>query len=112
MPDEQPERRRMTYSPPPAGGLSGAAGAAARASEDRYRPEHDRKVVRRHARFFPVTCPHHADPTPVLYPFNACIVPASCPEGRLDACPFHVRKALGGMPGYRPIPCPCLEAVF
>ena len=106
MLDEQSERRWMTHSTPPAGGLRSAAGAAARVSGDRRCPEHARKVARRHARFIPVTYPFYAHSKPALYPFHACNILASCPHGWPDSCPFHVWKMPGGMP----VPCPCLEA--
>ena len=111
MPNEQPERRRMIHSTPSAGGLRGAAGAAAWVSGDRRCPEHTRKLARRRARFIPITYPLHAHSKPALYPFHACNILVSCPQRWPDFCPFHVRKLPGGMPGHMPVPCPCLEAV-
>jgi hypothetical protein len=79
MPEDQPERRQLTHSRPPAGGLRGAAGANARASGDRHCPQHTRYV--------PVPCPLHGRPMP----------------GNVrKVARIHARHIPGGVPAPRP----------
>jgi hypothetical protein len=107
MPSDRPERRRVTHSPPVAGGLRDGTWAVASASGDGYCPPYARSMPGRVPGDMLVTYPLHAHGMPVLYPLHTRHMPGSVRK----VVRVHARPMPGKPPGDVPASCPYLEAI-